>query len=400
VKRSIALSTATVLAVGGLGTAFAAAGGGGHDNARAVAEAKALLATAPTLNNAVRASAAPVKLLKQAPQRPEYNQLVERRAFWTVDETWRRAYAALTATTPTGLTPEGNGRIRGPKLSDDELYAAFGPRQLPAGIAYGALLIAVTPDGHDKSAIGVYAQAVPQPPRPKTEIVPLSLKRAHVGARTLAGHIVRANTVTGAAATRLVRDFDALVVDPLGVMSCPVDRGRREMVTFRANGHKIVATTGFCDMVSVTRDGRRLPALESSTRFTADIRRDLAPSAARNNRPKRPASEHVPRSLHRAQLTLRKEPFGKVMKRLTVDGKQATRLVRAFDAMKTLPRNAIRCMIAGGPQDVVTFRTAAHTWRVKESACTDVVVTHDGKRLPTLIPSAAWEKAIKHDLGA
>ena len=52
------------------------------------------------------------------------------------------------------------------------VYTVDGANTLPSGLDYAELIIAVTPTGHDTSAIGVYAQAVPQPPRPATENVP------------------------------------------------------------------------------------------------------------------------------------------------------------------------------------------------------------------------------------
>lgn len=123
------------------------------------------------------------------------------------------------------------------------------------------------------------------------------------------------------------------------------------------------------------------------------------PVGASGHRPKRPASEHVPTSLHHVHLVRRDRPVGHATKNRTVTGKQATRLVRSFDAMKTQPKNYFHCDVAGGPEDIVTFRTAKHTWVVKESICTNVVVTRDGKPLPTLLANVGWEKAVAHDLG-
>jgi hypothetical protein len=390
------------MAIGGagIGTATAEPAGGGGGHARAVAEANALLAEAPVLTGATSRASAPVKILAKAPQRAAYNQLVQRASFWTVNESWQQTYAALTGTTPAGLSSQGSGRIHGWASRDDERFAVYSAETLPTGIAYAVLLVSVAPDGHDKAAIGVYAQAVPQPARPTRETVPSSVTRAHVAVRTRVGHIVRGSTVTGAAAATLISDFNALMVSPPGERSCPADFGRRELVTFHIGGDTIVATTGFCGFVDVTRNGHRLPPLSMSRQFGKDIASDLAPAPTRSGgRPKRPRSEHVPLSLRRAHLALRDEPFDHNRKSLTVTGKQAARLVRAFDSMKTVPRHYFTCDIAGGPQTIVTFRTAAHTWVVKQSACTNVVVTRDGKKLPTLIANGAWDKAIAHDLG-
>jgi hypothetical protein len=388
------------MAIGGAGVGTATAdpaAGGGH--ARAVAEANALLAVAPVLAGATSAATAPVKVLKTAPQQAAYDQLVQRASFWTIDESWQQAYTDLTATTPSGLVTQGSGRISGPTPRDDERFAVYSTETLPTGIAYAVLLVSVAPDGHGKAAIGVYAQAVPQPARAVRELVPTSVTSAHVAVRTRSGAIVRGNTVTGAAATTLINDFNALQVAPPGETSCPADFGRRELVTFHFDGDTIVAKAGFCGFVDVRRNGHRLAALTMTNQFGKDIARDLAPALASGGRPKRPASEHVPLSLRRAHLAWRDEPFTHNRKSLTISGKKAARLIRAFDSMKTVPRHYFQCDIAGGPETIVTFRTAAHTWVVKESACTNVVVTRDGKKLPTLIADAGWDKAVAHDLG-
>jgi hypothetical protein len=400
VKRTIALSAVAMMAVSGMGVTTASADTNASGHANAVAEAKALLAIAPTVAGATSSATAPVKILDKAPQQAAYDHLVQRAKFATVEESWTKAYVDLTASTPSGLVEQGFGRVGGPKPSDDEKYAVYTTKTLPTGIAYTALIVSVAPDGAGNAAIGVYAQAVPQPARPARETVPTTLKHAHVAVRTRSGHLIRGNTVTGATAKQLIADFDALTVSPPGERSCPADFGRREIVTFRAHGHTIVATAGFCGFVDVTRDGHRLPTLAMGTAFGKDIAKDLAPPAGKNNRPKRPRSEHVPFSVHRVRLARSDKPFNKKSEHQIVTGKQATRLVRAFDAMKTQPTTYVRCDLVGGPLTTVTFRTAKHTWVVSESACTNILVTRDGKRLPTLIANPSWDKAIQHDLGS
>jgi hypothetical protein len=401
VKRTIALSAVAMMAVSGMGVGAAnAAPASASGHANAVAEVKALLAIAPSLAGASSSATAPVPILDKAPQRAAYDQLVQREKFATIDESWKQVYSDLTATTPTGLVEQGHGRVGGPTPSDDEKYAVYATQTLPTGIAYTALMVSVAPDGAGKAAIGIYAQAVPLPVRPARETVPTTLKHAHVAVRTRSGHLIRGNTVTGAAATKLIAAFDALTVSPPGETSCPADFGRREIVTFRADGHTIVATAGFCGFVDVTRDGHRLPTLSMSSAFGKDIAADLAPAPARNGRPKRPGSEHVPFSVHRVRLVRTDKPFSQKVERRTVTGKQAARLVHSFDAMKTELTTYVRCDIVGGPVTRLTFRTAKHTWVVKESACTNILVTRDGKRLPTLIANSSWDKAIQHDLGS
>jgi hypothetical protein len=111
----------------------------------------------------------------------------------------------------------------------------------------------------------------------------------------------------------------------------------------------------------------------------------------------RPAAEHVPMSIHKAEVMY--ESGSGAASAHEVRGAAATRLIRLFDALKPEPRNTIHCDIAGGPTTIVSFQGAHHLWKATESACTDVQVIRDGKGLPTLLPSKAWTTAVSNDLG-
>jgi hypothetical protein len=77
--------------------------------------------------------------------------------------------------------------------------------------------------------------------------------------------------VTGAAAERLVRDFNQLKVRPDGfVSSCPAS-GPIKRATFRSDGHAWVASVGNCDGVGVTLNGQRLATLHTSVPFSRDL---------------------------------------------------------------------------------------------------------------------------------
>jgi hypothetical protein len=199
-------------------------------------------------------------------------------------------------------------------------------------------------------------------------------------------HVVRDGVVTGSRARALVKDFNALSPRPNGVYNCPADHGLRRVARFSADGNVWVASEGFCGEVAVVRDGQAQHALSDSKAFEADLKADLASI--------RPSRERVPGSVHHARLTYRKEPFQPVSKRNTVSGRTAASLVKAFNALTVEPASRLQCLIAGGPSDSVTFRTTSHTWVAKESACSNVVVSRDGKLLPTLIGSAKWERLV------
>jgi hypothetical protein len=198
--------------------------------------------------------------------------------------------------------------------------------------------------------------------------------------------VVRDGVVTGSRARALVHDFNALRPRPAGVYNCPADHGFRRVARFSAGGNVWVASEGFCGEVAVVHHGQAQHALSDSKAFEADLKADL--------RTIRPSREHVPGSVHQARLSYRKEPFQPVSKRNTVTGHAAHSLVKAFNALAVEPPSRLQCQIAGGPSDSVTFRTKSHTWVAKESACSNVVVSRDGKALPTLIGSAKWERLV------
>lgn len=396
-RRTLAIATAGLLAATGGGTAIGLTRSApdAHGHARAIAEAKALLADTPTLPSAVPSKNAPVKRLDSAPERAAYDQLVERAKFWTVDEPWKQAYADLTASTPDGFRVDGTESGGGPKPSDSELGAFYSLKKLPAGIAYAELLIAVTPTGHSTSAIGVYGQAVPQPPRPSKENVPTSVDKAIVSkVRSSEDKHPVQRTITGPRARALVKSFDALAVKPPGESHCGADMGQSKAVSFSSGGNTWTASIGACYDTAVVRDGQALPDLATSTRFYSELTRATA-----SHHPKRPASEYVPTTLRTVHLARRDQPGDAITKRRTVTGGSAAALVKDFDALPVVPRGAVHCNVAGGPQDIVRFRTKSHTWVATESACTNVVVTRDGHRLPTLIGSKAWEHDVHHYLG-
>jgi hypothetical protein len=392
VRRTFALAAVITLGVSvAPATALAVSASGGH--ARALAEAKAVLADAPQLSSATPSATAPVKRLASSPESAGYTEVVMVAKFWTVNEPEKQAFAELTASTPAGYGDSGSGGTSGPKPSDTVDFESYEPNSLPAGIAYANLVVAVTPTGKNTSAIGAYGQAVPQPPRPAAENVPTSVHTVKVGETNLNKKHPIQRTVTGPKAAALVKAFDALTVaPPSGPRPCPED-SITDTATFRSHGNVWVASSGPCDGIAVVRDGKALPGLNGTPAWTRALNRALHPGTHR------PKAEQVPTSVHRAQLAYRTEPFNPPTRRRTVTGKQAKTLVTDFNSLRRQPKHYLTCDIAGGPQTTVTFRTPNHTWVATQSACTNIVVTRDGKALPTLLSSEKWENAVQRFLG-
>jgi hypothetical protein len=235
------------------------------------------------------------------------------------------------------------------------------------------------------------AASQPAAGRPNGHRIPSSIPR--VGLTELNGtneHVVRAGAVAGRRAKALVRDFNALHRRLPGAYACPADRGHLRVARFASGGNVWVASEGFCGAVTVVRDGQNQPALGDSNAFAHDLKADLATI--------RPNREHVPTSLRTVQLAKRNQLTGPITRRRTVTGPQAAALVTAFNSLAVVPRDAVHCNVVGGPQTIVRFRSKSHRWVATESACTNVVVSRDGKALPTLIGNAKWERLVRRDL--
>jgi hypothetical protein len=224
--------------------------------------------------------------------------------------------------------------------------------------------------------------------------VPPSLRRVVLTKRNhLPSQVVRHGAVHGAPAARLVRAYNQLQPPSPDISyDCAADTGLRETAVFRAGGHVWRATVGReCGLVSVTRDGSRLPSFADTVGFDHALRHGYAQL--------RPRSEHVPASVHKAEVSYRQTPSAPATKRRTVRGAKARALVHTFDHLKREPNNYVICDIAGGPLETIVFRTATHDWTVEQSPCSEVQVKRDDKALPTLLSDAQWSKAVAAAIG-
>lgn len=245
-------------------------------NSTAIAEAKAVLAHAPRLPDAVVHHDAPVARLRQAPSTAAYDALVVRTRWWTVGESAEQAYADLTARPIADFTNDGHGSSGGPQRRDTIYDSSYAPDKTPHDIAYAELQLAVTPTGHHTAAIGGYGQAVPRPHRPASESVPTSVHNVLVTkVRGTSDKHPLQRTVHGRLAKRLVTRLNAAPVEAPGTSTCAEDHGQSETASFRSRGNVWVASIGPCPGIAVVRDGKALPTLESSRTFSAALGRAL-----------------------------------------------------------------------------------------------------------------------------
>lgn len=153
-------------------------------------------------------------------------------------------------------------------------YRVYQPRALPASIAVAQLYVGVAATGPGRSAIAASVVTLAQPPRPVREVVPTSGVRARIGWSLAAGGTPVRKTLTGSPAVALARAFDALTVRTSGAEPCPlVPEARADIiVTFAADGSTWTVDIPACPAITVTRDGRSLPALDFDRPFLDEVR--------------------------------------------------------------------------------------------------------------------------------
>jgi hypothetical protein len=201
--------------------------------------------------------------------------------WWVVDQPWGAVSSWVSQHQPATVRSDGSSAGDGPTLGDRSRIANFVLPHLPSTVNSAQLAVEVVPLTAHTSAIGAYAVVVRQPARPPAEDVPLTVDRATVvirpvdGVSGLAGATGIAPSerriLTGEAARRLVRDFDALRVRPLGeTFGCPAYL-EIQIVTFRAGSQVWRVTNGACDGIEVVHNGRSLPVLSGSNRFSHDM---------------------------------------------------------------------------------------------------------------------------------
>jgi hypothetical protein len=238
--------------------------------------AQSLLAETRVPTGAVGSSTAPVKVLQQSPYEIRADGLVVRETWWTINESAAKAYAWVSHHQLASLSNAGSGSSSGPGERNRESAVNFVPPHLPPSVNSAQLSIAVAPMTAHTSAIGAYALVIPQPPRSKTEDVPTTVDRVTVITRRVAGQqdggsILGRKTVTGAAARKLVRDFNALKVQPPGeVFPCPMTVVTQTAI-FRQGSQVWQATDGVCIGVQVTLNGHQQPTLDGSGSFSHDL---------------------------------------------------------------------------------------------------------------------------------
>jgi hypothetical protein len=225
-----------------------------NEASRAAAEAEAhrLLALVP-VGGETYTGALPRSLAAPAIS-PANRNLVDEHRVWTTTTAPDAVVANMRAHPPTGLKEGGGGSSSGP-AQDTVRFATLVPTQGPTQ-AWRALVVSAVHSGGD-TFVRVDAEVVWLPTRSPGEWAPYRTEAV----------LANGHPVTDATKVRaLVAAFNREPTDTGAVRHCPGDTGERTRVEFvaPAGTHRVIATAGFCGLVTVTVDGHTATTLQDT----------------------------------------------------------------------------------------------------------------------------------------
>jgi hypothetical protein len=238
-----------------------------------------LLAAVHVPAGAQPATEAPAQVLDSPPQTPSFAETpVVAKRFWTVGDSAQATSTWLRQHRPAGrLDSAGSSTATRPTRSQT-WFMGYRAANLPGSLAAGYLYLAVVATGPHTSAIGAYAVTLRQPQRPADERVPLQGTRVVIHWALAVGGTPALKTLAGSAASRLVRDFDALRVDAGGTVMCPMIPSRQADITVDFTNSRRVwqATIPSCPAIKVTTktggSSTSLPPLAFGNPFLNDVK--------------------------------------------------------------------------------------------------------------------------------
>jgi hypothetical protein len=234
------------------------------------ADAASMLADFRPPPGAVKSGPIAIQVLSAPPEQSGTPDAVLRTAWWRVDGKPGEVLAWVRAHLADGFTVGASGSSSGPS-TDQMQFDQFDLPAVPGVLTERWLLVSVAEAGSaDRTAIRVDAEVNWEHAKPAGERIPATAKVVTItpvaGLRPLpAGD--RPVTVTDRAEVdKIAAAVDGLPLFPAGGFFCPADFGRSMLLTFRASARgpvlaEVSSQTGGCDAVTVTIEGRSMPAL-------------------------------------------------------------------------------------------------------------------------------------------
>src|SRR5579871_738556 len=199
--------------------------------------------------------------------------------WWRAPGRPQAVLAWIQAHVPAGFTLGGTGSGSyepGPDAPSQSWTDQFELPPVPGVLTERWLVVVVVADG-DQTAIRADAQVVWLPARPAAERIPADARVVTITPVFGLQPVKRLErldpvvTVTNPAKVAAIAAvIDDLPLFPLGAFSCPADFGASMKLTFRTSRDgpvvaRLTAEYGGCGTVSVSIDGRSLPALSDYT---------------------------------------------------------------------------------------------------------------------------------------
>lgn len=277
-----------------------AASAGASPRQRAVADAARIIASFPRPPGAVRTGAVRTGLIESlsAPGEgpPDTPDVATATRWWRAPGRPQAVLAWVRAHLPSGFTLAGTGTgTYRPSPSAARLSESwtdqFALPAVPGVLTQRWLVVLAVPDG-GQTAIRADAQVVWLPARPAAERIPADARVVTVTpvfgdqADKNLERTDHAVTVTDPAKVAgIAALIDGLAIFPPGIFSCPADFGAAMRLTFRTSPHGrvvavVVAGYGGCGAVSVTINGRSMPALSDYTRSGQELQERILASAS------------------------------------------------------------------------------------------------------------------------
>lgn len=251
----------------------------GHHR-QAVAYAEKLASDGPRITGESPLGAVPAKL-KNPDQTIGVSNLIVRKRYWSVAGSSSDVYRTLKKAPVTHLRLSGYGRPGAGSNAENYADLFYVREHPPSYLADAELYVEILGRSNGTSDIAAFAEVVPYPTRQADEVVPVharvTVSRTWTDKPDKAP--LRQVTLTPAKARRLVRAFDAAKVSPpggcIGGLPPPFGYGAK----MRARGHTWRISwigLGNCDQLSVTRDGKPLPNVETAQEVFRLLKTDVA----------------------------------------------------------------------------------------------------------------------------
>lgn len=249
------------------------AGDSPTNEARARADARAVLDLVKPPPGARVVSEAPDPKLTVAPTIPQSPYLVDEGRIWVAPGQIDAVMDYVAKHQSPGLKDSGGMGTRSGRLpSDRELTRDFFP--VGPNASGATVQIAVVSNGESEVGIRADVQIIWSPPKPSEEVVPDAATTAQVRIEDgIPSHVVVDRSVSPEVVRQLAKLVNALRVDTRGAHGCTADLGYRWQITFTGGPSTIViGSLPACSSVTMTVGSKQMPGLFGGAEIDTAIR--------------------------------------------------------------------------------------------------------------------------------